>query len=501
MEIDKPIVIYGTGIEAEKFYYRYKEEYEIVFCIDDNRDKRFHGMPVYPLSKVIDKVEDYFIVVAVGHAEYGKVKRLFQGGYLIEFKDFAYVWDVGKKISILYGNCHMGVLEKYLNNNPYFYSEYKIIRKEVLLISLDVPTDYELSACDLFICQDIRKENELGVPSADELIQKLPAHSKSIKIINLHGFNLFFPQMNRRMNISSICRGRERYVYQHLSANAVRISKGSTEYTRMMQSVKMICSLDYRIEYLTQNGYSVDEIVDEILYGEPYSETDILNNFNTELDRIKEREIACDVKISDFIESNYKDTQLFYDPNHPTEKVIAEKGRRILNLLGMDCYEMNPLPQMLHLREVFVYGCVKKCLGLKYKKDFIRYGCTDSVLSNKAIDVPTFVNDYVTWFNCGGEEISLSEYDNIVGYGVGQYYEKVKAALYKKVKFDYLCDARLKERDGKYDEIDIISVEHIRGLPNVLVIVMTGNEKNYISIRNICESLCVDYVHVDMILS
>ncbi len=82
MEIDKPIVIYGTGIEAEKFYYRYKEEYEIVFCIDDNRDKRFHGMPVYPLSKVIDKVEDYFIVVAVGHAEYGKVKRLFQGGVL-----------------------------------------------------------------------------------------------------------------------------------------------------------------------------------------------------------------------------------------------------------------------------------------------------------------------------------------------------------------------------------------------------------------------------------
>lgn len=500
MEINKPVVIYGTGMEGERFYCRHKADYEIAFCIDENKDKKFHGMSVYPLKEVIDRLKDYFVVVAVDYAEYGKIRNILQGGYLTEYKDFAYAWDVGKKIAILYGNCHMGVLEQYLINNPYFYSEYKIIRKEVMLISMNVPTDNELSVCDLFICQDIRKENELGVPSADELIQKLPVSSKSIKIINLHGFNLFFPQMNRKLNISNICKGRERYVYQHLSSEGVGVLKESAEYIKMMQAVKMICALDYRIEYLTHNGFSVDEIVDEIMYGEPYSKEDILDSFYTELDRIRERERECDITISDFIESNYRDFQLFYDPNHPTEKVIAEKGRRILKLLNMECYDMNPLPQMLHLREVFVYGCVKRCLGLKYEKEFIRYGCRESVLSNKAIDLPTFVNDYITWFNCDGDEIFCNQYDNIVGYGVGQYYEKVKADLFRKVKFHYLCDVKFKNQKGKYDKIDIISVDDIRDLRNVLVIIMTGNEQNYLSIRNICESLGVDYVHADVIL-
>lgn len=90
----------------------------------------------------------------------------------VEFEDFVWMQDLGKKVAILYGNCHMDVLEKYLMNNPYFYSEYVIKRKLVNFMSINEPSDEETESCDLLLCQDIREGNELGVLSADELIKK-----------------------------------------------------------------------------------------------------------------------------------------------------------------------------------------------------------------------------------------------------------------------------------------------------------------------------------------
>lgn len=62
----RKIVLYGIGLEGEKFYWRWKDEYEIVFCIDKFPKKSFHGVPVYDICKegITEKIRDYFIVVA-----------------------------------------------------------------------------------------------------------------------------------------------------------------------------------------------------------------------------------------------------------------------------------------------------------------------------------------------------------------------------------------------------------------------------------------------------
>lgn len=490
------IVVYGTGIDGERFYYKYKETYEIVFYVDKTGNRKFHGLQVYALNEALEKIKNYFVVVATDRAEYNELKKQW-GVKFVEFKNFVWMQDLGKKIAILYGNCHMDVLEKYLINNPYFYSEYIIKRKLVNYTLVNEPSDEEMSECDLLLCQDIREGNELGVLSADELVRKTSPKCISIKIVNLHGYNLFFPQMDRKIN--NIRGKRDYLVHKHINHNAIDIPAGSDKYTQISLLVKQICTLDYRIENLLQQGASVKEIVDEIQNGAPYSKEEVFQIFNSGMERIKEREKHCDIKISDYIENNYRNKQLFYDPNHPTEDLMAEVGRRVLRLLHIECYEINSLPKMINARENFIYGCVKKALGIEYDIKFIRFGCINSSLSNKAIDLETFVSDYVTWFTGGKEKVHL-EYDNIIGYGVGQYYEEIKDAFRGKVKIDYLCDVRWKEGGGEYDGIKTISTEKIRDLSNALVIIFSGNTQNYSSICSICKDLQVDYIHADMLL-
>lgn len=75
--------------------------------------------------------------------------------------------------------------------------------------------------------------------------------------------------------------------------------------------------------------------------------------------------------------------------------------------------------------------------------------------------------------------IDLSKYDYVIGYGLGEHYERIKNEIFHKVKFHYLCDQKL---DGAkiniYDGIPIISREKIKELKKVLLVLMI--EKGYL---------------------
>ena len=67
----------------------------------------------------------------------------------------------------------------------------------------------------------------------------------------------------------------------------------------------------------------------------------------------------------------------------------------------------------------------------------------------------------------------------VVGYGIGQYYEKLKESnlLEGNIKFDYLCDRRWEGTNLKqYDGISIISKDNIGKLKNPLVVVLLSSQ-------------------------
>jgi len=73
-----------------------------------------------------------------------------------------------------------------------------------------------------------------------------------------------------------------------------------------------------------------------------YNDNELLNNYNTTIEELKAREqkifdnnFGVDIKISDYIENNYKTLYLFHTYNHPTNILLFELVRRILNKLGL----------------------------------------------------------------------------------------------------------------------------------------------------------------------
>lgn len=95
--------------------------------------------------------------------------------------------------------------------------------------------------------------------------------------------------------------------------------------------------------------------------------------------------------------------------------------------------------------------------------------------------------------------MNSSQYQHIVGYGIGQYYDYIKSRLPKEIHFDYLCDARWEQIGEEYDGIRVISPEMLRNMDNVFVVVFSGNARNWQSITAMLDRMGLPYVHADKI--
>ena len=93
--------------------------------------------------------------------------------------------------------------------------------------------------------------------------------------------------------------------------------------------------------------------------------------------------------------------------------------------------------------------------------------------------------------------MDLTRYKYIVGYGVGQYYDYIRAQLPKSFQMDYLCDARFKEIGDWYNGIKVISPEKLKEMKDTAVVVFSGNARNYNSISKMLTNMKLTYCHVN----
>jgi hypothetical protein len=81
-------------------------------------------------------------------------------------------------------------------------------------------------------------------------------------------------------------------------------------------------------------GKSVDEAIGSYAGNGIFETTP--DPFAASLGQLREREKDTDVPISDFIEANAKSRRYFYTPNHPTNELLGEMLRRLVNAAGLD---------------------------------------------------------------------------------------------------------------------------------------------------------------------
>lgn len=94
------------------------------------------------------------------------------------------------------------------------------------------------------------------------------------------------------------------------------------------------------------------------------------------------------------------------------------------------------------------------------------------------------------------------QYQTVIVYGIGQYYERIKETLFQHVKPDYLCDRKWEDSElDSYDGIPIINRKKLSQLEHSLIIIATCGELISASVKSDLEGLAsADIVHVDSII-
>lgn len=240
----------------------------------------------------------------------------------------------------------------------------------------------EVKYCDLLIAQHIRKENELCIISTDELLEEcLERGIKTVIIPNLFGFRFLFPQIiGKWKNVNKL--------HQLYYLDDDFIVKGPMQW--------MIAWQDEYIEKMIDEGHTVEEIVNRIEQCEIYDENVIMQNFLSELERLKNRELKTDIVISDFIEDKFREIPLFYDPGHPTNTLLIELAKRILCKLDIE-WEEPCVGLQLDCMQIFIYPCVIKALKIQYSNEIIRVQDFRGTLWNRPINLCEYVFQYKKW--------------------------------------------------------------------------------------------------------
>ena len=114
-------------------------------------------------------------------------------------------------------------------------------------------------------------------------------------------------------------------------------------------------------------------------------------------EKMREREKNWDVKITDFINDNFRSVPCMVDCDHPSRYVMHEIGRQIAEIMGIDdivdlnCYESQlglPTP---------VLKCVVNYYGLNWKipndrqKNLLLGYSTDN-------DLEEYIKEYLWWY-------------------------------------------------------------------------------------------------------
>lgn len=236
-------------------------------------------------------------------------RKLEDNGF-VEFVNYIREQYLLKQMVLIYGNCHTRVIKECLQQNTEFSSQYVIYPwKPIQEIANPAYFKSEvLDWCDIFIHQSIRKENRYGEDySSDRIISKLNGNARIISIPNLYHLPMhLFPAFDEGEFYYPLIGG-ILFFRDKILDDLFVIEKGNIK--KIIQKYKLY------------DKWDPDEIQKKYMH---FKEI------------VHEREKQWDIKVSDFIDSNFRDKLLFYDPNHPTSFFLSWIADNILSLLGVE---------------------------------------------------------------------------------------------------------------------------------------------------------------------
>lgn len=362
--MNKPLALFGVGFCGERFYFSNYETIDIKVCFENNSSgKDFHGIPI--VAPDSQNVRKYFIIITI--EDYRGARDQLEGYGLKEFEDFVGWKFFRKKVAVIHANCYRRIWDTCLKSSEEFNSVYTIYDNPQIHLNTEKKIrESALNHCDLLITQYIRSDNEFGYFLSYEYIKKqVPESCRIVVIPNLFGLGIaFFPQARMLHNLEE---RRNRNIFPEVDENIEKLFREGNDWKQIEEKLKR----------------------------DVYKKEDIVSNFKTYINRILKREEVWDIKISDFILGNYKTEKIFFDTRHPTNFVLEEIIRRLLDFLGMDTTFQHSVDEISE-EELPVYPCVKKALGLKWDIENIRNNAFHRLTSGH-MDMGQYIKEYIYW--------------------------------------------------------------------------------------------------------
>lgn len=296
---------------------------------------------------------------------------------LKEFVDYVYYDYIDKELIYLHGNCHMNVIQRYLESASDFCSKYSFYHAPRLVSGIEPRDEQEIfDNIDWWIHQDIRDNNRISFKVSDTYIRKKLDKNKNFKEIivpNLYGLGKgFFPQN----------RGEEYNKSNESITNVGGIDNNG-----------MFCTPDYFMDTFVKENLRLNQMIEKSHKNIIDSKV-VLDGFNIMIEKIKLREQKWDIKVSDFILQNYRMRKLFYDAYHPTNFVLHFISSKILLYLGMEREIFTDYTLDIH--EEPVYPFVKEILYLEWEELFIRKS-KNAKKSCIDMDFKEYLREYAWW--------------------------------------------------------------------------------------------------------
>lgn len=382
---NKEIVLFGAGMMAHEFYEMYKEKLNFAFCVTNTStewgEKRFCGELDIRQYQAQDLKGRYYVVLGALIAFDSIASQMECDGYAM-FEDFidykvaeAILED--KKLALFYGTCILRDVFFSLDNIPAFTDRYVSIFIQGNIKEKDTIAEirrlyYAKDICDAYIYA-----NKLLHPSEAYNMQRksLPADCKMIGVSKAT-FPGYWPQLhNTGYN--------DNWLFEVAAPF-------DNKFWHLMYSRE-----DANITRLVEEGKTPEEIYRIVSADDYYSEKELNKHLRICFKTLKLAEKGLEVKVGEFIKSQYKEELLWQDFTHPKKVLIWEYVKQVLEHLEIHEEELASIiedaPEYVHRSsDMPIYPSVAKYLGLSWINADTRY----EVMTCKGIRLMTF-KEYV----------------------------------------------------------------------------------------------------------
>ncbi len=266
----------------------------------------------------------------------------------------------------VYANCQGSGIAKTLLENKEFSEKYEFCTVKPIQNLKQAHYNSVVSIIkevDLFIYQPIQEtKNRPAILSSGHMIKQLKPGANIISVPSLY-FDGYFPHLQSLNQISSVLNK----VHDYFIAYAYAKGKTQQETLEILQS--------------------------ETLYPKRVSE----NLFQRSLKNLNQREQQenINIKVSNFIEENYRNEKLFFQFNHPSRVLLKFVATSILKQLGIeDCAIPDEGEEHLNAISTPVYLSSYKNLELGFKEDHRTYKTKEMGVVDQAKVVEGFFDAY-----------------------------------------------------------------------------------------------------------